>query len=99
MEKRLQEERDVFDFEKKRLQTDFESENSMQKKIINRLNKQGTQKEELYGNRVAKLIDKVEELKRINNNNNNNYNNNNNDVSNYFDFDHSLDEKQKELLN
>ena len=53
------------------------------------------QREESYRNRVAKLIDKVEELKRINN-----YNiNNNNDVSNYFDFYQSLDEKQKELLN
>jgi len=43
------------------------------------------------------LIDKVEQLKRINNNNNNK--NNNNDVRHYFDFDKSLDDKQKELLN
>ena len=74
----------------KKMETEFKSENLMQRKIIERQNNRAIQKEKLYGNRVAKLIDKVEQLKQTNNNNNNN-----NDVSDYFDFDHSLDEKQK----
>ena len=76
------------------METDFKTENSMQRKTIERQNDRAIQIKESYGNRVAKLIDKVEQLKRIDNNNNNN-----NDVREYFDFDNSLDEKQKELLN
>ena len=90
IEKQLQEERDVFDLEKKRLQNNFELENLMQMKMINRQNQQGMRIQELYGNRVAKLINKVTELKQINSNKNN-------DVS--ANFAQPLDEKQLQLLN
>ena len=79
------------------MEADFKTEYSMQRKIILQQNDRLNRHKESTGNRVAKLIDKVEQLKRINNNNNNN--NNNNDVRRYFDFDKSLDDKQKELLN
>ena len=76
------------------MEKDFKTETSMQRKTIQRQNDRSIRIRESNENRIAKLIDKVEQLKRINNNNNNN-----NDVRDYFDFDNSLDEKQKELLN